>query len=409
MEASDIEWISQIFDFFPWMVGLAASALSNIWRRLVEIQSQYPHLLSTQTLFGLVGSGIGVWKWWEGREANLFRRFETMIERQEARLVRACTDLVDVMNRPGPGLLIRLPLFVEKSLRHVLARRRWTPTSLWPLPQATDRRLEATIRTCDRKVTAHLDRLALFRKQIASARLIQGALAAGRSAGASEEHESQRFDQEALDHFRAVLALPGHKEDLAALELMAHQLARLDGQSQSAASAYIALIDILEAQHESPVRNRLLGRAKRCLAILRYQSAPRTARDLLDDAINLLTQFGPPRDRDLLELAETVHLSGTVRLRLNMTVQGPQQLSLAQGHYRDLLRYLRSRRRGLFRWMLTDRRFAGHRIAELQQRTQRGLAQVELLIKLNERHQGLLIKSLGRGNGASRRNRKPLN
>ena len=132
-----------------------------------------------------------------------------MIERQEARLVRACSDLLDVMNRPGPGLLIRLPLFVEKSLRLVLARRRWAPTSLWPLPQATDRRLEATIRTCDRKVTAHLDRLALFRKQIASARLIQGALAAGRAAGASEEHESQRFDQEALDHFRAVLALPG--------------------------------------------------------------------------------------------------------------------------------------------------------------------------------------------------------
>ena len=312
------------------------------------------------------------------------------------------------MNRPGPGLLIRLPLFVEKSLRLVLARRRWAPTSLWPLPQATDRRLEATIRTCDRKVTAHLDRLALFRKQIASARLIQGALAAGRAAGASEEHESQRFDQEALDHFRAVLALPGHKEDLTALELMAHQLARLDGQSQSAASTYNAVIDSLEAQQESPVRNLLLARAKRCLAILRYQSAPRTARDLLDEAINLLTQFGPPRDRDLLELAETVHLSGIARLRLNMRVQGPQQLNLAQGHYRDLLRYLHSRRRGLFKWMLRDRRFSGHRIAELHFRTQRGLAQVDQLIKLNDQHQAFLIRSLGRGNGAPRHNRKPL-
>jgi len=279
---------------------------------------------------------------------------------------------------------------------------------LWPLPQATDRRLETAIRTCDRKVTAHLDRLALFRKQIASARLIQGALAAGRAAGASEEHKSQRLDQEALDHFRAVLALPGHKEDLTALELMAHQLARLDGQSQSAANTYDAVINTLEAQEESSVRNLLLGRAKRCLAILRYPSAPRTARDLLDEAINLLTQFGPPRDRDLLELAETVHLSGIARLRLNMTVQGPQQLSLAQGHYRDLLRYLRSRRRGLFRWMSRDRRFTGHRVAELRSRAERGRAQVDHLIKLNNgTHQVLLIKSLGRGTGVPRGNRKP--
>ena len=405
MEVSGIEWIVRALDFFTWIVGLAGAALGSLWGQLVALQAQYPQLLSMQTLFGLVGSGVGVWKWWEGREANLFRRFESMIERQEARLVKACSDLLDVMNRPGPGLLIRLPLFVEKSLRRVLARRKWRP----PVPQTIDRQLETTIRRCDRKVTAHLGRLSLFRKQIASARLIQGALAAGRAAGAREEYESQRLDQEALDHFRAVLALPGHKEDLTALELMAHQLGRLDGQSQSAANTYDALIGILEAQEELSVRNLLLGRAKRCLAILRYPSAPRTARDLLDEAINFLTQFGPPRDRDLLELAETVHLSGIARLRLNMTVQGPQQLSLAQGHYRDLLRYLRLRRRGLFRWMSTSRRFTGHRVAELRSRAERGLAQVDHLIKLNNStHQVLLIKSLGRGTGVPRRNRKPL-
>jgi hypothetical protein len=407
MDIIGIEWIARALDFFTWIAGLAGAALASLWGQLVALQALYPQLLSMQTLFGLVGSGVGIWKWWEGREANLFRRFERMIERQEARLVKACSDLLDVMNRPGPGLLIRLPLFVEKSLRLVLARRKWHPKSLWPLPQATDRRLEATIRTCDRKVTAHLDRLSLFRKQIASARLIQGALAAGRAARAREEHESQRLDQEALDHFRAVLALPGHKEDLTALELMAHQLARLDGQSQSAANTYDAVITTLEAQEESPSRNLLLGRAKRCLAIIRYPSAPQTAQDRLEEAIDLLTQFGPPRDRDLLELAETVHLDGIARLRLNMTVQGPQQLNLAQGHYRDLLRYLRSRRRGLFRWMSRERRFTGHRVVELRSRAERGLCEVEHLIALNGK-QKTLVKSLRRGNGVRRRNRKPL-
>src|SRR5262245_7557145 len=192
------------------MIGLGG----RLWRWLAALQAEYPHLLSTQTLFGLVGSGVGVWKWWEGREVNLFRRFERMIERQEALLVRACSDLLDVMYRPGPGLLIRAPLFVEKALRLVLACRKWHPHSLWPFPKPIDLRLETAIRTCEHKVSAHLDRLSLFRKQIASAYLLQGALAAGRVASAKEEYDKQRLDQEALDHFRAVLALPGHKEDV---------------------------------------------------------------------------------------------------------------------------------------------------------------------------------------------------
>jgi hypothetical protein len=406
MEGGEIEWIARALVFWTWIVGLSGGAVATLWKWLVDLQAQYPQLLSMQTLFGLLGWVLGVWKWWESREANLFKRFEEMIERQEALLVKACSDLLGVMNRPGPGVRIRAPLFVEKPLRLVLARRKWHPASLLPFPQAIDRRLKVAISTCDRKVSAHLARLTLFRKQIASARLLQGALAAGRASRAREEHIIQGLDQEALDHFRAVLALPGHTEDLSALELMAHQLARMDGQSQSAANAYEAIIRILEEHSESPSRNLLLGRAKRCLAVLRYPKAPGVAQGLLTEAINLLTQFGPPRDRDLLELAETLHLDGIARLRLNQKIQGPQQLSLAQGHYRDLQRHLRSRRRGLFRWMYRDRRFAGHRVVELLSRTERGLAGVNHLMKLSSKPK-TLIRGLVRGNGAPRRHRRP--
>lgn len=406
MEVTGIEWADHALGFFHWIIGLAGRALVGVWRQLVGLQAQYPELLSLQTLFGMVGSGVAVWKWWEGREANLFRRFERMIERYEAQLVKARTDLLDVINRPGPGLLIRAPLFLEKPLRAVLARRKWHPRSLWPIHQRIDRRLERSIRTCDRKISAHLDRLSFFREQIASARLIQGAVASGRATRASEEHERQRLDQESLDHFRGVLALPGHKEDLAALELIAHQLARLDRQSQSAINAYLVVSNSLEGQQESPSRNLQLARAKRCLAILRYPRAPGVAQGLLADAIDLLTQFGPPRDRDFLELAETVHLDGIARLRLNNTLLGPQQLSLAQGQYRDLLRSLRSRRRGLFRWMLRERSFSGHRVAELRCRAEQGLAQVDHLITLSNNHKALLIASLVKGNGVPRHSRR---
>ena len=383
--------------------------LVSLWRHCIELQSQYPQLLSVQTVFGLVGTVLGIWKWWESREVNLFRRFETMIEGQEAQLVRARSDLLDVMNRPGPGLLIRPPVFTEKALRYVLARRRWHTSflALPPVANAVEQKLAGAISTCDRKVSAHLDRLAYFRQQIASARLIHGAFAAGRAARAAEDHEQQRLDQEALDHFRAVLALPGHKEDLASLECIAHQLSRLDGQSQSAVNAYQSLIYTLEGQQESPSRNLVLARAKRALAILRYPNAPGIAQGLLAEAIDLLIQFGPPRDRDLLEFAESVHLDGIARLRLRQHLRGPQQLELAQGHYRDLLRSLRSRRRGLFIWMSRARKFTGHRVAELRTRAEHGLAQVDHLINLNQKHPALLIAKLAKGSGVPRRNRRP--
>jgi hypothetical protein len=88
-------------------------------------------------------------------------------------------------------------------------------------------------------------------------------------------------------------------------------------------------------------------------------------------------------------------------------VQGPQQLSLAEGHYRDLIRSLRSRRRGLFRWMSREGRFSSHRVVELLSRAEQGLAQVQHLIELNNKHSRLLIASLMRGSGVPRHNRKP--
>jgi hypothetical protein len=407
MDLFGLEWLEGVWAFLSRALAVATTEVSLIRNWLVDLQSQYPQLFSPQTLFGLIGTGLAVWRWWEGREANLYRRFERMIERNEAELVKARSDLIDVVKRPGPGLLVRPPLFAERPLRQVLSRRRWHPSSLVRIGQATDRRLESAIRTCDRKVSAHQDRLGFFRQQIASARLIQGAIAAARAAWSQEEHRQQRLDQEALDHFRAVLALPGHQEDVAALELVAHQLARLDGPSQSTVDAYRAVIQRLEGQQPSPRRNLILARAKRSLAVLRYPTAPGTAQGLLSDAIGLLTELGPPRDRDFLELADTVHLDGIARLRLNMIVMGPQQLSLAQGHYRDLIRSLQGRRRGLFRWMSREKRFSGHRIAELQARAEYGLASVNHLLALSNRRQTLLIRSLRKGSGEPRRNRKP--
>jgi hypothetical protein len=159
MEGSGIGLIGQPLHFCLWVIGLTWTAVIRFWKYLVELQSEHPQLLSPQTLFGLIGSGVGVWKYWEGsRKVYLFRRFERMIEGIETQLVKARSDLLDAMNRPGPGLLIQPPVFVEKQLRLVLARRKLhTAFALLPISQKIDRRLENAIGTCDRNIPIPLN------------------------------------------------------------------------------------------------------------------------------------------------------------------------------------------------------------------------------------------------------------
>jgi hypothetical protein len=106
-----VDWLS---DLLSWFV---AAAKGGVWQ-----------LLTVQNAISLVSTGVAIWKWWEAREANLFLRFERMIARNEHKLVGARSDLLDVMNRPGPGVLIRTPLFITWKLRAVLHRRKWHPT-----------------------------------------------------------------------------------------------------------------------------------------------------------------------------------------------------------------------------------------------------------------------------------------
>ncbi|MGE3066805.1 MAG: hypothetical protein AB7K67_14545 [Hyphomicrobiaceae bacterium] len=404
MVVGGFDW--SFFDSISEILKPALTWAELGWRWFVALQAAYPQVFSFQSLFGLIGTTVGIWKWWEAREANLFARFEEMIERSETKLVGARNDLLDVMIRPGPGISIRAPTFIEGTLRRVLRRRRWTtPFSALRPSTAINRDLAKTIVTCDHKVGAHLARLSLFREQIASTRLIMGALAAGRASKSSQLHQRQRLDQQALDCFRAVLAVPGHGEDVAALELIANQLRRLDGAGQSAIDSYDLVAKLLEAQAPSPARNRALARVKRDSALLLYPTTPGNAQSLLAEASALLTELGPPRDRDQLEYAENLYFEGLARLRLGMKMLGPQRLQLAQGNYQALLRSLKVRERGLFRWMRREARYSGHRVKEMRLSAERGLARTERLLAMNNQHPLLLFESLRKGAGVPRRNR----
>lgn len=408
MDPNDFAWATKVLELLAPVADTLSSIATLVGRWLVDLQARYPQLFSPQTLFGLIGTTIAAWKWWEAREANLFRRFEEMIARNEAQLVKARNDLLDVMIRPGPGLRIRPPLFVQNDLKRVLARRRWSPKSIFRLGQRVDERLESAVATSTRKVAAHLGRLSLYRQEIASARIIQGTLAAARAGQVTELHEREDLELEAYDRFREVLALPGHREDVVALELVAAQLVHMEGEDQRAIDTYRNLIAILQRQNETPSRNMALARAKRGLAILRYPQSPIEAQTQINEGVALIMRLGPPRDRHMLELAEMVQLSGVAHLRLGATNQGPRQLRLAQTYYRNLLRSMYSRKRGLFRWMYESALYSGHRTNELIGRAEAGLASTQHLLNLFGARGKLLVRRLRQGHGVRRRNRKRL-
>ena len=105
-----VEVVGWVSGFSSWIIGLASAAFRDFWQ-----------LFTIQNLATLLSTGFAIWKWWEAREVNLFLRFERMISRYEHQLVRVRSDLLDVINRPGPGVLIRTPALHEREASSCLA------------------------------------------------------------------------------------------------------------------------------------------------------------------------------------------------------------------------------------------------------------------------------------------------
>jgi hypothetical protein len=67
MDGNGIEVIDRAWDFLFWFIALVEAGFLRGWRKLVDLNSQY-QLVSLQSLLGLVGCAIGIWRWWESRE-----------------------------------------------------------------------------------------------------------------------------------------------------------------------------------------------------------------------------------------------------------------------------------------------------------------------------------------------------
>ncbi len=80
-------------------------------------------------IFGFFGFVFGVWKWWHYRDKILHQRFESYLRASERHLQHTRSDIIERIQRPGPGHAKSEPLFVDDDLCAVLREHNW----IWAL------------------------------------------------------------------------------------------------------------------------------------------------------------------------------------------------------------------------------------------------------------------------------------
>jgi hypothetical protein len=237
------------------------------------------------------------------------------LKRDDKRLSPTGRKLTTVVERPGPGREFGPPIFFSAELEPTLKGMRWGRLD------AADKRLTAELGTLKQQLEQWGNLEANYNRLRAQAHLIKGAIAAARAASPNGSGDNRTDDVEAFEHFKAAYEL--NKEDVQALEYMAHQRVRLRDLGN-------ALTDFenLQALAEKQADKKLTSRALMFQALIREQEGaarllqnPNTrpqqepnlqeARYLLTRALDAL----PDAERGTLEEAALYELRGRVNHR----------------------------------------------------------------------------------------------
>jgi hypothetical protein len=195
----------------------------------------------------IFGAAMAFWRWWDGREAVLYRRVNRRLEERGAEVSAACKHALDLILRPGPGVKPTQPLFVAAGLRELFSRDTWQPVFGMSDPLSTaGAKLHEAHRTLAEKYATLRHQKGFVAEQRFSAFLLEGAIAAARAGDSKVDAERGRNNSEALQRFEAALRVDGKGFNLVGLELKALQLRKL-GRKQDALEVLIRVERLLEA------------------------------------------------------------------------------------------------------------------------------------------------------------------
>jgi hypothetical protein len=333
-------WLSQNDLLAPWLVevigrfGIHANGLAGYLAQLVRDYGQ--------TIVGLVGVTFGIWRWWRYREHILHKRLAEYLSESDTRLTQGTAALVEMIQRPAPGQQFKDPLFIDADLRVVLRERNWDkPAYALGVAASSDWNLDRSIQSLTRRLETAGAALGSIQRQLISAYIIRGAIAASDARRTNSEEMNTR----ALSFFRSALSFPVREAEVTLKELEAHQLRKLG--LPAAEDAYAAM---LKLSADVPVeRQRLIiaARAKRYLSEVTRGTAPINADRLMranavgtpgyPGALLLIAACEPLELWERSEKAEMHYYAAACANRLGFVQVERAQLSDASGDYRRIL------------------------------------------------------------------------
>ena len=315
---------------------------------LAEISKFFTWLWSNVERLIAIGTGVfGFYQWWRFRDVRLHRRLQAYLDREERRLRHARSDILDLIERPGPQKNVVSAHFAIPALRRVLKRRNWDAVfRILSVERRVDGLLAQALDMIDNRIGTSRKVLEQYHAQAATAHLLRGVIASARIHTALSTNQKHDRERQALDEFRAALSVPGNTRDVQAKEYEAHQLRRLDLLGD-AEEAYQELENFTSQLSGERSQALLVARAKRFRAEihlirnLRGQPGVMNANSLLrsddDSSLSLFEAHDPFSPWELIEKSDTHFVAAFAAARFNAPVVKANQLSLAETGYRSVL------------------------------------------------------------------------
>jgi len=177
-----------------------------------------------QAIVGLLGLLFGVWRTWKYREQILHKRLQKYLLESDWRLRQCRDEVLEAIQRPGPGQPAELPLFANDELRSVLRERNWDRTPVAAsISSSAQWQISKAMEKIERQLKSGEQMIVSLREQLMTAQLLRGAIASS-SADRTPNHAT-RF--KALNAYRAAQAVPGFEQSVIAKELEAHELRKM--------------------------------------------------------------------------------------------------------------------------------------------------------------------------------------
>lgn len=307
-----------------------------------------------EKLIGLAGVSFGFYRWWVYRERILHKRLGEYLRENDGRLLNGQGLVLQALQRPAPGQRFKLPLFSSRVLQSVLREKNWdrTPVAATILGSA-DWQLSSAVHSIERRIEIANQTLSSLHQQLATAKIIRGAVA---SVGTTRAIDGNAVAGSfaALNHFRSTLSIPGHENNLIALELEAHQLRKLQNYAQSL-ETYLKLEQLAPTAGDYRAQRLLVARSKLHQAQVRqalnsvvlsngdrqYGGAllafglvnPNAA----ETALSIRRNFAPFSDWELLDEGHFEYFAAFVAHNLNFTIVRATRLDAAELAYETLL------------------------------------------------------------------------